>query len=95
MPAEEWADALGELTRAGHRIDWTYGQVADDPIVSGGHILIEGEGPGCVSDPSTLSDYPTRAPSRDGALAPRSLHVPAGPAPVSGRSADNRPRFAI
>lgn len=39
MPAPTWQSALDELTHAGYPIAWTYGQVADDPTVTGGYIL--------------------------------------------------------
>jgi hypothetical protein len=39
MPAGVWAAALYELRRAGYAIVWTYGQVADDPTVTGGYVL--------------------------------------------------------
>jgi hypothetical protein len=39
MPAERWALALDELRARRHRIEWTYGTVADDPTVTGGWVL--------------------------------------------------------
>jgi hypothetical protein len=39
MPTPTWQAALEELRHAGYSVAWTYGQVADDPTVTGGYVL--------------------------------------------------------
>jgi hypothetical protein len=39
MPPDVWDAALQELREADYRMVWTHGQVADDPTVTGGHVL--------------------------------------------------------
>ena len=51
MPEEEWQLALGELDRAGYRIVWTRGTVADEPTVTGGWVLTD---PGLLSAPAPI-----------------------------------------
>ena len=38
MSEADWQAALAELREAGHRIDWKFGTVADDPTVTGGWV---------------------------------------------------------
>jgi len=55
MPRELWDEALDELRRAGQRIEWIYGQVADDPTVTGGYILVEVHHAGVAQTASVVS----------------------------------------
>lgn len=46
MPTHIWDSALDEVRQGGYAIAWTYGQVADDPAVTGGYVLAAHHGEG-------------------------------------------------
>jgi hypothetical protein len=53
MPPSTCQSALDELEHAGYQIAWTYGQVQDEPTVTGGYILRAT--PALTSEPSTTA----------------------------------------
>jgi hypothetical protein len=74
MPADVWDSALDELRRAGHGIEWTFGQVADDPTVTGRYVLVPHDNMSSASVSSaSVAERP--APDRRTATHPRDSSI--------------------
>ena len=69
MPADVSDSALDELRRAGHGIEWTFGQVADDPTVTGGYVRVAHDNMSSAS----VAERP--APDRRTATQPRDAAI--------------------